>query len=79
MAYHHHSRADGTFFVESDDIAMSRMSAREAAKILARNRREVIGNELSRLAGEEYLEDIMQHMRHMEVCRRKTPSCFSAF
>ncbi|KAL5876916.1 hypothetical protein ACKVWC_006074 [Pyricularia oryzae] len=66
MAYHHHSRADGTFFVESDDTAMSRMSAREAAKILARNRREVIGNELSRLAGEEYLEDIMQHMRHME-------------
>lgn len=35
--------------------------------MLARNRQEMIANELSRLAGDEYLEDIMQHMRHMEV------------
>lgn len=35
--------------------------------MLARNRQEMIANELSRLAGDEYLEDVMQHMRHMEV------------
>ncbi|KFA62085.1 hypothetical protein S40285_06774 [Stachybotrys chlorohalonatus IBT 40285] len=64
MAYSHH---DETFFVDSDDAYYSRANAREAAKVLARNRQEIIGNELSRLASEEYLEDIMQHMRHMEA------------
>ncbi|ERT01970.1 uncharacterized protein SPSK_05321 [Sporothrix schenckii 1099-18] len=66
MAYH--QTKDETFFVESDECTMSmpRMTSREAAKMLARNRQEMIGNELSRLASDEYLEDIMQHMRHME-------------
>ena len=41
--------------------------------MLARNRQEMIANELSRLAGDEYLEDIMQHMRHMEVSVLKLP------
>ena len=69
----YHQTGDETFFVESDDCnntAMPRMGSREAAKMLARNRQEMIGNELSRLASDEYLEDIMQHMRHMEVCFR---------
>lgn len=46
---------------------------KDAAKMLARNRQEMIANELSRLAGDEYLEDIMQHMRHMEVSVLKLP------
>lgn len=53
------------FFIESDEPR--RINMKDAAKILARNRQEMIANELSRLAGDEYLEDIMQHMRHMEV------------
>lgn len=57
---------DNTFFVESDEPTQ-RMNMRDAAKMLARNRQEMIANELSRLACDEYLEDIMQHMRHMEV------------
>lgn len=65
MAYSTH-QSDGTFFVESDE-PRQRMSARDAAKLLARNKQEMIANELSRLACDEYLEDIMQHMRHMEV------------
>ena len=65
MAYPHH---DETFFVESDDLQKPTMSSREAARMIARKRQELIGNELSRLAGDEYLEDIMQHMRHMEAC-----------
>lgn len=63
MAYSNHT-SDASFFVESDD---QRISMRDAAKMLARNRQEMIANELSRLACDEYLEDIMQHMRHMEV------------
>ncbi|KAL2136615.1 hypothetical protein VTI74DRAFT_2644 [Chaetomium olivicolor] len=56
---------DNTFFVESDEPT-HRMTMRDAAKMLARNKQEMIANELSRLACDEYLEDIMQHMRHME-------------
>ncbi|KAI5865877.1 cyclin-like protein [Durotheca rogersii] len=63
MAY---STSDSGFFVESDEPRHPRISAKDAARILARNRQEMIANELSRLAGDEYLEDIMQHMRHME-------------
>lgn len=53
------------FFIESDEPR--RINMKDAAKLLARNRQEMIANELSRLAGDEYLEDIMQHTRHMEV------------
>jgi hypothetical protein len=35
--------------------------------MMARQRQEIISGELSRLAGDEYLEDIVQHMRQMEV------------
>jgi hypothetical protein len=63
MAYQN----DGSYFVESDEPSHPRMGSRDAAKRIARNRQEIIANELSRLASDEYLEDIMQHMRHMEV------------
>ncbi|KAK3984858.1 cyclin-like protein [Cladorrhinum sp. PSN332] len=56
--------SDDTFFVE--DEVSQRISMRDQAKTIARNKQEMIANELSRLASEEYLEDIMQHMRHME-------------
>jgi hypothetical protein len=59
---------DNTYFVESDE-PIQRMNMRDAAKMIARNKQEMIANELSRLACDEYLEDIMQHMRHMEVRR----------
>ncbi|KAI8957979.1 cyclin [Daldinia sp. FL1419] len=64
MAYSNSS--DCGFFVESDEPRQPRITMKDAAKMLARNRQEMIANELSRLAGDEYLEDIMQHMRHME-------------
>lgn len=67
MAYSH---PDNTFFVENDEQPQhSRMSSRDAAKMLARNRQDLIAAELSRLAADEYLEDIMQHMQTMEACR----------
>ena len=60
------SSSDDTFFVEQEETTQ-RMTMRDTAKMLARNKQEMIANELSRLACDEYLEDIMQHMRHMEV------------
>lgn len=72
MASHSYS-TDNTFFVESDEPTQ-RMNMRDAAKMLARNKQEMIANELSRLACDEYLEDIMQHMRHMEVWKIEWPT-----
>jgi len=68
MAYSAPS-SDGSFFIESDETYPRHMNLRDAAKLLARNKQEMIANELSRLACDEYLEDIMQHVRHMEVRR----------
>lgn len=62
MAY-----ANPDFFVESDEPQYSRVHTKEHLKMLARNRQAMIGEELSRLASEEYLEDIMQHLSYMEV------------
>ena len=67
----HPRRPDNSFFVESDEPRHPRINMQDAAKLVARNRQEMISNELSRLAGDEYLEDIMQHMRHMEVGLRR--------
>lgn len=54
-------------FYEAEQPSRPWMDAKETAKLLAWNRQELISNELSRLAADEYLEDIMLHLRHMEV------------
>lgn len=64
MAYNHH---DDSFFIESDEPSFERINPRHAAKMVARQRQDMIAGELSRLAGEEYLEDILQHMATLEV------------
>ncbi|EGY15670.1 G2/mitotic-specific cyclin-B [Verticillium dahliae VdLs.17] len=70
MAFYQQAQAqqpDVAFFTEMmDEPQRPRMGTRDAAKMIARQRQEIIANELSRLAGDEYLEDIMKHMRHME-------------
>lgn len=71
MAYAH---PDEHFFIESDEPQSSTRGFRDTAKMLARSRQETIACELSRLAGEEYLGDIMTHMRHMEACCDLVPS-----
>lgn len=58
---------DDEMFVEGEQPSRPWMDAKETAKLVAWNRQELISNELSRLAADEYLEDIMQHLRHMEV------------
>ncbi|GKU08408.1 g1 s-specific cyclin cln1 [Fusarium langsethiae] len=62
MAYSQH---DDTYFVESDE-PHHRITVQEAAGTMTCQLQEIIGVELSRLAGDEYLEDIMQNMRQME-------------
>ncbi|RYC78772.1 hypothetical protein BFJ63_vAg18354 [Fusarium oxysporum f. sp. narcissi] len=63
MAYvqHHYF-----YFAESDE-ADHRITAQEAARVMARQQQDTIRIELSKIAGDEYLEDVMQHMRQMEV------------
>lgn len=62
------SYQNDTFFIEGDEMpAVDRLTPQAAAKLVARARQQDIANELSRLAAEEYLEDIMEHMHHMEV------------
>jgi cation transport regulator ChaC len=57
-----------TYFVESDDgVYASRTDNREFAKIIARQRQELMANELSRQVCDEYLGDIVMHMKRMEV------------
>ncbi|PKS12733.1 hypothetical protein jhhlp_000941 [Lomentospora prolificans] len=65
MAYRRFVEDDDMFY-EPDQPARPWLDAKETAKLLAWNRQELIGNELSRLASDEYLEDIMQHLRQME-------------
>lgn len=43
----------------------------EYLEMPARNRQYIIGEELPRLASEEYLGDIMQHLKYMEVGRNE--------
>jgi hypothetical protein len=63
MAYH---QSCGSFFVESQDGAHT---TKDYAKLIARQRQELMANELSRQACEDYMEDIMKHLRQMEVNR----------
>ncbi|TFB02533.1 G1/S-specific cyclin CLN1 [Trichoderma ghanense] len=53
MAY---AQPDEHFFIETDE-PQSSTRARETAKMLARSRQETIACELSRLAGEEHVDD----------------------
>ncbi|KAF9766354.1 hypothetical protein IL306_001258, partial [Fusarium sp. DS 682] len=62
IAYPQHG---ASYFVKSDEPGYG-ITAQEAARIMALQRQDIIGIEPSRLAGDDYLEDIMQHMRQME-------------
>lgn len=61
-----HCQPDSTFFVETDEPIHPKITQQQALKMIARRKQEVIANELSRLAADEYLDEIMDHMRQME-------------
>jgi len=52
-------------FVE-DDFSQPVMDPREAAKLIAKQRQEMIAGELSRLDADEYLDDILEHLHQLE-------------
>ncbi|ORY19726.1 G1/S-specific cyclin CLN2 [Clohesyomyces aquaticus] len=58
-----------SYFVESHDdgIYVARAEARERARAIARMQQRALAEELSRMTSEEYQEDIMDHMEHMEA------------
>ncbi|KAK4634110.1 G1/S-specific cyclin CCN1 [Fulvia fulva] len=60
-----------SYFVEShedDDGLFARAAAeRERARNVAKQRQKVLGEELSRATAEEYQEDVLDHMEHMEA------------
>lgn len=61
-----------SYFVESQDTGVfaARADTREYnKKMFARERQELMANELSRQVAEDYLEDVMKHMSQMEVKR----------
>jgi hypothetical protein len=44
-----------------------RAEARERQRAIARMQQRALAEELSRLTADEYQEDVMEHMMHMEV------------
>ncbi|KZZ90800.1 cyclin domain containing protein [Moelleriella libera RCEF 2490] len=65
MAFHY---ADQTFFIDSDEPSRARIDALMCAKSMSMIRQDAISSNLSRLAADDYLEDIVQHTRQMEAC-----------
>lgn len=51
---------DDFFFIEPDN-------ASTAAKLVARQRQYIIADGSAKLAGADYIEDILEHMGAMEV------------
>lgn len=57
-----------SYWVESqeDGIYAMRAEARERQRAIARMQQRALAEELSRLTADEYQEDVMEHMMHME-------------
>ena len=55
-----------SYFVESDDAQYTR-APQEYLKMIGRRKQEAMANELSRQASDAYMEDIVNHMKQMEV------------
>lgn len=77
MAYQQSSHRYGncdSYFVEMEDDGLyaMRAEARERARAVARMQQRALADELSRMTAEEYQEDILDHMEHMEVSRLHT-------
>jgi hypothetical protein len=69
-----------SYWVESHDdgVYAMRAEARERHRAVSRMQQRAIAEELSRLTADEYQEDVMQHMIHMEVrtsLRAQTSHC----
>ena len=61
-----------TTFVEHDgqDIFQRGAEARERAKALNKERQRELAEELSLITSEDYYDDVLDQMEHMQVCFR---------
>lgn len=55
-----------SYFVESEDLSLAEC-LRERQRQISKSRQREMAAELSSLTSDEYLEDILDHMEHMEV------------
>ena len=67
-----------SYFVESDDALYSR-APQEFLKIMGRRKQEAMADELSRQASEDYMDDIVNHMKQMEVIKPWPPNILSIY
>lgn len=71
MAYQPQQRYGNcdSYFVEMEDEGLYalRQEQRERARAMARMQQRALAEELSKMTAEEYQEDILDHMEHMEV------------
>ncbi|EKG09792.1 Cyclin [Macrophomina phaseolina MS6] len=71
MAYqqnaHRYGNCDSYFVDEDEGLYAMRAEARERARAVARMQQRALADELSRMTAEEYQEDILDHMEHMEA------------
>lgn len=58
---------DETFFIDSDESRIAGLDLHVSLERIADHRQAVTACELSRLAADEYLEDVLVHLRIMEV------------
>ena len=57
-----------SFFVESyGDFPVPQLSARDHAKLIARERQYAIAEELSKITSQELRDDILSHLLEMDV------------
>lgn len=66
-----------SFFVDNHDdedgIYAKASADREKARAIAKVHQRHMAQELSRMTSDEYLEDVLDHMEHMEVHDRPLP------
>jgi hypothetical protein len=55
-----------SYFIESEEISLAER-LRERERQMSKTRQREMAAELSSLTSDEYLEDILDHMEHMEV------------
>jgi DNA topoisomerase VI subunit B len=79
MAYQHMKQQPcDSYFVESDDASYSR-APQDFLKIMGRRKQEAMADELSRQASEDYIDDIVNHMKQMEVIKPWLPNILSLY
>jgi hypothetical protein len=76
MAYHRMNPPCDSYFVESDNAQYPSLAPQEYLKMIGRRKQEAMADELSRQASDAYIDEIMAHMKEMEVNQPWLPKNF---